>query len=57
MSLPSPVMAGRQSRPPKHAEPAVAVPSTATHRTVFMGRRDLRPAMTDVWGSVGGLAQ
>jgi len=40
------VMDGRKSRPPKHAEPTVAVPSTATRRTVFLDRRDLRPAMT-----------
>jgi hypothetical protein len=29
----------------------MAVPSTATQMSVFMGRRDCRPAMTDVGGN------
>jgi hypothetical protein len=40
-------MAGRQSRPSKHAVLTVAAPGAANRWPAFMDRRDFRPAMTE----------
>jgi hypothetical protein len=41
-------MAGRKSRLSKNIGGAMAAPGAATRWSALLGRRDLRPAMTDM---------
>ena len=43
-------MAGRKSRPPMNTQSVMAAQNAATRKIAFMGRRDLRPAMTELGG-------